>query len=129
MRDVCDGLDNNCNGVVDEFLATTRYRDADADGYSTGATTSMCLPSFTGGLVAYYSFDTGTGTDDSGYGNTGSVLNGITFATGKVGKAARFDGINDYIDFGNPGLSSLTNSTISFWRKAPASPKSWMIFK
>ena len=57
----------------------TRYRDADADGYSTGATTSMCLPSFTGGLVGYRSFDASTGTDDSGNGHTGAILNGVTF--------------------------------------------------
>jgi len=32
------------------------------------------------GLVARYSFDMSTGTDESGNGNTGSVLNGVTFA-------------------------------------------------
>jgi len=65
VRDICDGLDNNCNGSTDEFLATTRYLDADADGYSTGATTNMCQPEVTNGLIGYYSFDASTGTDDS----------------------------------------------------------------
>lgn len=77
MREICDGVDNNCNGVVDEFLATTRYLDADGDGYSTGASISMCLPSFTGGLVAYYSFDASTGTDDSGNGNTAMKIGDV----------------------------------------------------
>ncbi|MFN7142841.1 MAG: MopE-related protein, partial [Myxococcota bacterium] len=29
----CDGLDNDCDRVVDEDLTTTFYRDADGDGY------------------------------------------------------------------------------------------------
>ncbi len=33
-EDVCDGLDNNCDGVVDDgAVASTFYTDADGDGY------------------------------------------------------------------------------------------------
>ncbi|MCB9761624.1 MAG: hypothetical protein H6739_17400 [Alphaproteobacteria bacterium] len=31
--EVCDGVDNNCDGVADEGVTTTYYADADADGY------------------------------------------------------------------------------------------------
>ena len=33
----------------------------------------MCLPDFSNGLVAHYSFDAGDATDDSGNGNDGTV--------------------------------------------------------
>jgi len=65
------------------------------------------------GLRGYRSFDTSTGTDDSGNGNTGSVLNGVIFSGGKVGKAAQFDGVNDYIR--TPTVNLSGDFSISFW--------------
>jgi hypothetical protein len=32
-KEVCDYKDNNCNGLIDEGVTTTYYRDADGDGY------------------------------------------------------------------------------------------------
>jgi hypothetical protein len=41
--EVCDNVDNNCNWVADENLASTWYQDADGDGYgSASVTTSSC---------------------------------------------------------------------------------------
>ncbi|MFT4627619.1 MAG: hypothetical protein ACI8PZ_006306, partial [Myxococcota bacterium] len=36
-REVCDGIDNNCNGQVDEDVAIVAYWDRDADGYGDDA--------------------------------------------------------------------------------------------
>ena len=35
--EVCDGLDNDCNGDIDEGVTTTSYVDVDGDGYGDGA--------------------------------------------------------------------------------------------
>ncbi len=39
--EVCDGLDNNCNGEVDEGLASSWYVDADEDGYGDSQLTQQ----------------------------------------------------------------------------------------
>src|SRR3989344_3087277 len=73
--------------------------------------------SLSNGLVAYYTFDEGSGTtagDGSGNGNTGTLVNGPTWATGKVSGALNFDGTNDKVTTSGDfvGTSPLT---ISAW--------------
>jgi hypothetical protein len=51
-------------------------------------------------LVGYWTFDEGSGTiakDYSGNGNNGTLINGPTWTTGKVGYALSFDGVDDYV--------------------------------
>lgn len=52
--EICDGLDNNCNGLPDDGLAfSTYYQDADGDGFGTvAATDTNCLGAAPAGFVA-----------------------------------------------------------------------------
>ncbi len=40
----CDGVDNNCDGAVDEGVTTTYYTDVDGDGYGDGSVESCSMP-------------------------------------------------------------------------------------
>jgi hypothetical protein len=76
----------------------------------------------TRGLVGYWSFDEATGTtvyDASNYGNAGTLTNGPKWATGKVGGALQFDGVDDYVDCGSDAsLNMLTSDwTAEAWFK------------
>lgn len=69
------------------------------------AATMAQVPSYvpTNGLVGWWPFN-GNANDESGNGNNGTV-NGATLTNDRFGnanKAYNFDGVNDYIDIGNP---------------------------
>lgn len=43
LSEVCDGIDNDCDGPEDEGVTTTYYRDVDGDGYGNAASaTEAC---------------------------------------------------------------------------------------
>lgn len=39
--EVCDGMDNDCNGLVDDGVGFVWYADRDGDGYGDGASTMV----------------------------------------------------------------------------------------
>ncbi|MGH8570293.1 MAG: hypothetical protein ACREXU_20375, partial [Gammaproteobacteria bacterium] len=55
--------------------------------------------------MAAYAFNETGGTstvDASGNGNTGTLTNGAAFAAGKNANAVSLDGVNDFVNLGNP---------------------------
>jgi hypothetical protein len=73
-------------------------------------------------LVGLWHFDEGEGTtahDSSGRGNDGTLVKGTTWVDGKVGKALEFDGVDDFVDCGNPvGLDNIMDEiTFTAWVK------------
>ena len=65
-----------------------------------------------------------TTADTTGHGITGTLVNGATFTTaGKYGNAVALNGVNGYVDLGNPAALQLTGSmTVSAWINATAFP-------
>lgn len=71
------------------------------------------------GLVAYWSFDEGSGPivrDYSGNNHNGTMINSPTRITGIMGKAMSFDGVNDYVVINHSSLLELPLPfSISIW--------------
>lgn len=70
------------------------------------------------GLIAYFPFD--GNPRDMVSGNLGLEYGGIHYVEGMVGRAASFDGVNDYIDFESDGLiidTANNNYSIAGWYK------------
>ena len=78
------------------------------------------------GISAGYAFNEVSGTttaDASGHGLTGTLTNGPVFAAGKNGNAIRLDGVNDFVNLGNPTALQFTGSmTVSAWINSSAFP-------
>jgi len=92
---------------------------------SSAASQEYCIPGDTSTCsapVARWDFEEGSGTtvnDLSGNGNSGT-WNGTgspRYTTGKVGKAGKFNGDDDYVDTADISTVELNNVTFSFWGK------------
>lgn len=122
-----DTVNANFKGVIDEVNI-----------YSQALSASDVLSRYEAGLpdpgemnlVAKWSFDEGEGTEatDSGGLNFHGLINGATWATGKVGSALRFDG-NDLVQIpaydGTGALNPGTALTVETWIKPTVNMKDW----
>ena len=101
--------------IVLVFIATQALSPSAVDGSING------VAALDSGLVAYYSFDDGTATDNSGNGNDGEVF-GATPTGGVLGNALYFSGSSDYVAVPHSSTLNLTSEfTISGWVK-PVAP-------
>jgi hypothetical protein len=74
------------------------------------------------GLVAYWKFDEGAGAtagDSSATGNSGTLVNGASWAAGWSGSAIRFDGFNDAVEIRTTNVNPA-QGTIALWAYAQA---------
>jgi len=103
---------------------TVTGTDASANQASDTITVTYA-PTFPGNsLVGAWAFEAGTGTsaiDSSGNGNTGTLVNGATWTTGKYGNGILLNGINQYVEVLDSNSLDLTQSfTLSLWAQAAA---------
>jgi len=108
----CDRTDLDCSSAVEPI-------DFSIFAQNWRITKSTMPPP-----IAYWKFDEGEGTVayDSVGDNDGNLINGPTWTTGQIDGALSFDGINDYVDVGDPADGSLDfgandSFTLSLWFK------------
>ena len=115
------------SAVNGSHTLAARARDA-AGNVTTTPSISVTVnnPPVPSGLAAGYAFDEVSGTsaaDASGHGLNGTLTNGPTWAAGRYGNAVNVDGVDDYVDLGNPaGLQFTGSMTISVWVFSSAFP-------
>jgi hypothetical protein len=118
----------NWDGLIDEPRIYNRALTAAeiAAQYAAAApdktNTSVSTPQGTGrldsGLAGYWKLDENTGTsaaDASTNSNTGTLTNGPSWTTGRIGSAVDFDGTNDYISYPNTIAFDSNDFAIAAW--------------
>ena len=124
---------NPWNGKIDEVRVYNRVLTAAEVKrlYQMGVTSKQNVvptsaPTLNTGLVGLWSFDgkditNGRINDTSGqsnHGNTSGIASSTFYAQGKIGQAANFDGVNDYVSIsGGGGLNAASTGSISMWVK------------
>ena len=43
MEEICDGLDNDCNDMIDDGVTSTFYQDNDGDQYGSSLSIEACI--------------------------------------------------------------------------------------
>ena len=98
------------DGIIETGEQCDDGNNVIGDGCSALCGLEQCDP----GMVSYWSFNSGNANDALGR-NNGTPMNGATAtATGQVGQAFGFDGVDDYIKISAPMSSWFQNSKSSF---------------
>ncbi len=122
---VAGNFANFWDGLIDEAGIYNRALSASEiqSIYNAGSagkcqTLPVCVtpPS---GLISWWPGD--DNANDIKDGNNGTLVNGATFAAGKVGQAFSFDGVNDYLEIPENGSLDLSGDfTLETWIKPEA---------
>lgn len=95
----CNGIDENCNGQMDEGMA------------------GGCLCSARGsGLLGWWPGQNDA-NDISGNGNHGTLMNGASYAAGTVGQGFSLDGIDDHVLVSDIPSDMWNSLTLEAWVK------------
>jgi hypothetical protein len=95
-----------------------------------GSTATGDIWSFnTGGLVAWWKMDDGSGNtaaDSSSNGLAGTLVGNPTWVDGMAGGALKFDGDGDYVDIGKDAKFNIASQiTVAAWIKVDAFDREW----
>jgi hypothetical protein len=109
------------NGQMDDMRLYNRaISAAEAKALYNAYNAGVVVSDLQKGLVGQWKMD-GNAKDSTPQSNHGTVTEADPTATDRKGqgsKAYSFDGVNDYIDLGNPAILQMTNNlTISLWVK------------
>ncbi len=69
-------------------------------------------------LAGYWAFNEGSGTtaaDSSGSGNTATLVNGVSWVSGKIGDAVSANGTNQYVTVPTVNLAGTNAVTLTAW--------------
>ena len=103
--EVCDGLDNNCNGQVDEA------REGTAEG-----------------LVAWWKAD--NSSVDYADGHDGTIVGNVPYVPGQIGEAFSFDGASGYVSVPHHAALDITGAiTLEAWVNTTAGFNQYIITK
>jgi len=97
------------NGRIDEFTTWTKVLTDDEITQLYNGNSGTQYP---------YSSQTLTSSKDAYSTNNGTLMNGCTFTTGKIGNAFLFDGVNDYVALPNNILKKTGDFSFSVWVNA-----------
>jgi concanavalin A-like lectin/glucanase superfamily protein/putative metal-binding protein len=106
----CNGIDDNCNGQIDE-----------------GSPFACQCAELGSGVVSWWPGN-GNSTDIRGSHN-GTLMNGATYVTGEVGQAFSLDGVDDFVQVAHdpsldPGAGSFT---VAAWVKTSMTGPTQMV--
>lgn len=120
--EVCNGIDDNCNNLLDEGVAVTYYADADSDGYGNPAVTLQACSQPAGYVTNANDCDDNNAAvnpttlwyldaDGDGYYTGSSITQCISPGAGYVNQVIGAGDCNDANAQVNPGATEICNGT------------------